>query len=134
MTAAALPSLQVDDPQTIRRIADFLAGYPLEATRPKASDIESRKASAPKGLRVYLSAVAGKPIDEVVAHAKAIRAAGFEPVPHLAARKFASRDALAGLLAGLKSEASVQQVLIIAGDSDAASGPFASSIEVIESG
>ena len=72
-------------------------------------------------MRVYLSAVAGKPIDEVVAHAKAIRAAGFEPVPHLAARKFASREALAGLLAGLNGEASVKQVLMIAGDSDAAS-------------
>jgi methylenetetrahydrofolate reductase (NADPH) len=133
MTAAALP-LQVDDPQTIRRIGEFLAGYSLEATRPKANDVDALKASAPKGLRIYLSAVAGKPIDEVVAHAKAIRAAGFEPVPHLAARKFASREALAGLLAGLKSEASVRHVLIIAGDSDAARGPFASSIEVIESG
>jgi methylenetetrahydrofolate reductase (NADPH) len=134
MTAAALPSLQVDDPQTIRRISEFLTGYSLEATRPKANDVEALKASAPKGLRIYLSAVAGKPIDEVVAHAKAIRAAGFEPVPHLAARKFASREALAGLLAGLKSEASVRHVLVIAGDSDAARGPFASSIEVIESG
>jgi methylenetetrahydrofolate reductase (NADPH) len=133
MTAAALP-LQVDDPQTIRRIGEFLAGYSLEASRPKANDVDALKASAPKGLRIYLSAVAGKPIDEVVAHAKAIRAAGFEPVPHLAARKFASREALAGLLAGLKSEASVRHVLIIAGDSDAARGPFASSIEVIESG
>ena len=118
----------------IRRIGDFLAGYSLEATRPKANDVEALKASAPKGLRIYLSAVAGKPIEEVVAHAKAIRAAGFEPVPHLAARKFASREALADLLAGLKSEASVRHVLVIAGDSDAARGPFASSIEVIESG
>ena len=122
MTAAAArrsPNRRSGD-DSIRRISDFLAGYSLEATRPKANDIEALKASAPKGMRVYLSAVAGKPIDEVVAHAKAIRAAGFEPVPHLAARKFASREALAGLLAGLKSEASVRHVLIIAGDSDAA--------------
>ena len=106
--------------QSIRRITEFLAGYSLEATRPKADDVAALKVSAPKGLRIYLSAVAGKPIEEVVAHAKAMRAAGFEPVPHLAARKFASREALADLLAGLKSEASVRHVLVIAGDSDAA--------------
>jgi methylenetetrahydrofolate reductase (NADPH) len=134
MTAAALPTLQADDAQAIRRITDFLTGYSLEATRPKANDVEALKAAAPKGLRVYLSAVAGKPIDEVAAHAKAVREAGFDPVPHLAARKFPSREALAGLLAKLNSEAAVRNVLIIAGDSDAAAGPFASSIEVIESG
>ncbi len=137
MTTAALPATSLtapDDTQSIRRITDFLAGYSLEATRPKASDVDALKAAAPGGMRVYLSAIAGKPVDEAVAHAKAVRAAGFDPVPHLAARKFASREALAGLLAKLSTEAGVRNVLIIAGDSDAAAGPFASSIEVIESG
>jgi len=55
-------------------------------------------------------------------------------VPHLAARKFPSPAALSGLLARLNGEAQVSQVLVIAGDSDASAGPFASSIEVIESG
>jgi len=134
MTAAALPTLQADESQAILRISDFLTGYSLEATRPKANDVDALKASAPKGMQVYLSAVAGKPIDEVVAHAKAVRAAGFDPVPHLAARKFPSREAFAGLLAKLSAEAAVRHVLVIAGDSDAAAGPFASSMEVIESG
>ncbi len=134
MTAAALPSLQADDPQSIRRIGDFLSGYSLEATRPKAADIEALKASAPKGTRIYLSAIAGKPADEVVAHAKAVRTAGFDPAPHLAARKLASPAALSSLLARLNGEAEVRHVLVIAGDSDDAAGPFASSIEVIGSG
>jgi len=137
MTAAALPSTplpQTDAGESIRRIGDFLAGYSLEATRPKTFDIEALKTSAPAGMRVYLSAVAGRLVDEVIGHAKAVRAAGFDPVPHLAARKFASPAALSGLLARLNGEADVRQVLVIAGDSDEATGPFASSIEVIGSG
>jgi methylenetetrahydrofolate reductase (NADPH) len=136
-TAAALPTTSLphaDAAQAVHRIGDFLRGYSLEATRPKASDIEALKASTPAGTRIYLSAVAGKPVDEVVSHAKAVRAAGYDPAPHLAARKFASPVALSGLLAKLNGEANVRHVLVIAGDSDAAAGPFASSIEVIESG
>lgn len=137
MTAAALPSTPLphtDAGESIRQIGDFLRGYSLEATRPKASDIEALKVAAPAGMRVYLSAVAGRPVDEVIGYAKAVRAAGFDPVPHLAARKFASPAALSGLLARLNGEADVRQVLVIAGDSDEATGPFASSIEVIGSG
>jgi methylenetetrahydrofolate reductase (NADPH) len=135
MTAAVLTTPpSTDESGSIRRITDFMRGYSLEATRPKASDIEALAASTPKGTRVYLSAVAGKPVDEVVGYAKAVRSAGFDPVPHLAARKFASPAVLSGLLARLNGEAQVSQVLVIAGDSDASAGPFASSIEVIESG
>src|SRR3954463_14523532 len=120
MTAAVLTTpMNADASDSIRRITDFMRGYSLEATRPKASDIEALKASTSKGTRVYLSAVAGKPIEEVVAHAKAVHAAGFEPVPHLAARKFASPAVLSGLLARLNGEAQVSRVLVIAGDSDA---------------
>ena len=136
MTAATLPATSAaeNSGETIRRIGEFLRGYSLEATRPKPASIEALQACAPGGMRVYLSAVAGKPVDEVIAHARMVREAGFEPVPHLAARKFASVAALSDLLARLRGEADVRQALVIAGDSDAAAGPFASSVEVIESG
>ena len=136
MTAATLPATSAaeNSGETIRRIGEFLRGYSLEATRPKPANIEALKACAPGGMRVYLSAVAGKPVDEVIAHARMVREAGFEPVPHLAARKFASVAALSDLLARLRGEADVHEALVIAGDSDAAAGPLASSVEVIESG
>ncbi|MES1155923.1 MAG: hypothetical protein ABUL48_05785, partial [Pseudorhodoplanes sp.] len=105
---AALPATslpQADAGKTTRQIGDFMRGYSLEATRPKASDIEALKASTPAGTRIYLSAIAGKPVDEVVGHAKAVRAAGFDPAPHLAARKFATHAALSDLLARLNGEA-----------------------------
>jgi methylenetetrahydrofolate reductase (NADPH) len=62
-----------------------------------------------------------------------VRAAGFEPVPHVAVRNFASVEALDNLLARLNSEAAVESVLVIAGDR-AECGPFRSALDAIDSG
>lgn len=115
-------------------IANFLRGFSLEATRPKPADIEALKAAAPAGTQVYLSAIPTRPAQEVLAQAVAVRAAGFEPVPHLAARNFESSGALSDLLAQLVAQAGVARVLVIAGDRDEPAGPFAGALEVIDSG
>ena len=116
------------------QVAAFLAGFSLEAIRPNAADIEALKRAAPAGANVYLSAVATRPPEEVVKHAAALRAAGFEPVPHLVARNFTSREALGDLLARLRNEAAIHRVLIIAGDRDDSAGPVESALDAIESG
>jgi len=63
-----------------------------------------------------------------------VRAAGFEPVPHLAARGIESRGAFDEALARMTKEARVRRALVITGDIDRPKGPFASAIELIESG
>ena len=63
----------------------------------------------------------------------ALRAAGFEPVPHVAVRNFATSTALDDFLARLNGEADVTRVLVIAGDR-AEFGPFRRALDVIESG
>ena len=61
-----------------------------------------------------------------------LRAAGLEPVPHIAVRNFASVDALDDFLARLNGEAEVRRVLVIAGDR-AEHGPFRSAADAIDS-
>ena len=56
------------------------------------------------------------------------------PVPHVAARRIASRDALDEYLARAAGEADVDSALVIAGDSDRTSGPFESSLRLLETG
>jgi len=56
-----------------------------------------------------------------------------EPVPHVAARGFATSAALDRHL-GQLAEVSVRRVLIIGGDQSAPAGPFHTALEVIESG
>jgi methylenetetrahydrofolate reductase (NADPH) len=65
---------------------------------------------------------------------EALRAAGVEPVPHLAVRSFASADALSDHVARLVDRAAVSRLLVIGGDRAAPAGPFRAAIELIESG
>ncbi len=118
----------------VQRIAAFTHGFSIEATRPSAADIEAMRTAVPRGTRVYLSAVPNRPLAECITAAAATRAAGLEPVPHIAARNFPSAKALEELLCRLAAEAAVREVMIIAGDRDAPAGPLHSALDIITSG
>ena len=119
--------------ETIAAIAAFMRGASLEATRPNADDVAALKAAAPD-TPIYLSAVLARPQEEVVDQAKAVRAAGLEPVPHLAVRNFSSSHALRSFLDRLSGEAGVRKLLVIAGDRAEPAGPFGGALEAIDSG
>jgi methylenetetrahydrofolate reductase (NADPH) len=63
-----------------------------------------------------------------------LRGAGFEPVPHIAARELPSRQVLDDFVARLRGEADVRRVLLIAGDVAGHRGPFRSSRELAATG
>jgi methylenetetrahydrofolate reductase (NADPH) len=116
----------------VARIAFFMADFSIEATRPTDADIAALAGLAP-GTRVYISAVPNRPAEEAVVAAIRLRAAGFEPVPHVAVRNFVGADALDDFLARLNGEAGVRRVLVIAGDRPEY-GPFRCAADAIESG
>jgi methylenetetrahydrofolate reductase (NADPH) len=120
--------------QTAAEIAAFMRGTSLEATRPTADDIAALTAAAAPGALVYLSAVPSRPQEEVVEQAQAVRAAGLEPVPHLAVRNFANAEALRRFVDRLTGEAGVRRLLVIAGDRPDTAGPFLGALEAIDSG
>ena len=115
-------------------IVDFARDFSLEATRPSADEIAALAAAARPGTRVYVSAVSTRPAQDAIEAVVRLRAAGFEPVPHLAVRNFATARDLDDFLDRVTGEAGVRRVLVIAGDRDQPSGDFRSSIEVIDSG
>ena len=118
----------------VQRIAAFMQGFSIEATRPSIADIEAMRAAVPAGTRVYLSAVPNRPPEEGIVAAAAVRAAGLEPVPHIAARNFPSIAALDELLRSLATEAAVREVMVIAGDRDIPAGSLHGAIDIIASG
>jgi methylenetetrahydrofolate reductase (NADPH) len=131
--AAAMTTVEARaDP--IDAIADFMAGFSLEATRPSAEEVAALAAVAPASTSVYISAVPKRPAHEAIEAAARLRQAGFEPVPHLAARGFASTRALDDFLARMSGEAGVVRLLVIAGDHGEPAGEFHSAIEVIDGG
>jgi methylenetetrahydrofolate reductase (NADPH) len=131
MTAALpVPDQTLSGP--IARITALMSGFSVEATRPTSADIAALRVLR-RGTRVYLSAVPSRPADEALTAAAQIRAAGLEPVPHVAVRNFASVEALDTFLARLNGEAGVEAVLVIAGDR-AECGPFRRALDVIDNG
>ena len=75
------------------------------------------------GTDVTITFLPGDNYRHNVETAAALRRAGFNPVPHIAAREMASREALDDFLARARGEADVTRILLIAGDVAAAQGP-----------
>jgi methylenetetrahydrofolate reductase (NADPH) len=130
MTALPVPDRAPSGP--IAQITAFMAEFSVEVTRPSAADIAALATQRP-GAKTYLSMVPGRSADETIGHAVALRAAGLEPVPHLAVRNFTSVEAFDLVLTRLKREAAVDSVLIIAGDRSKC-GPLRCALGVIDSG
>jgi methylenetetrahydrofolate reductase (NADPH) len=130
--AALAPVPAANLSPAVQRIAALMQNFSVEATRPSDADIAAL-AVLPRGTRVYISAVPHRPADESINAAVRLRAAGLEPVPHVAVRNFGSVDALDDCLARLNGEAEVRRVLVIAGDR-ADHGPFRSAADAIDSG
>ncbi len=112
---------------------NFARTFSLEATRPKEGELAEVAGIVPAGTPLYLTSVATQTNRQLVAAAAAVRRAGFEPVAHLAARRIASAQDLRELLHGLRGEADMRRVLVIAGDAQT-SGSYPDALSIIQGG
>ncbi len=131
----AAPALLGASPEDERRnIQALLVGASLEMSSRDPAEIDVCAGLLEPGTSVYISMPPGQTYHGIVALATRLKRAGFRPVPHVAARRIASRDALDEYLARAAGEAGVESALVIAGDSDRTSGPFESSLRLLETG
>ena len=86
------------------------------------------------GTSVYITALPGADLDDLVAAAASVRSAGLAPVPHLPARAVEGPAQLDRLLGRLVDEAQVDDVLAVAGSVKKQVGSYSSSLEVLRSG
>jgi len=87
-----------------------------------------------RGTCVTITFLPGDNYRHNIETAVALRRAGFNPVPHIAARELHSYEALGDLLARARGEADVRRIVLIGGDVAAARGPFKSSFDAAASG
>lgn len=131
---AASQDVGVSPERERRSIQDFLVGASLEMSSRDPAEIDACADLLEPRTAVYISMPPGQTYHGNVALAARLRRAGFSPVLHIAARRIASREALDEYLERAVGEAAVDSALAISGDSDRASGPFESSIALLESG
>ncbi len=100
----------------------------------RGHQLEELRDHFPAGTDVTITFLPGDNYLHNVETAAKLRRAGFNPVPHVAAREMPSREALDDFLARLRGDADIGRILLIAGDVAAAKGPFRSSHDVRTSG
>jgi methylenetetrahydrofolate reductase (NADPH) len=116
-----------------RDIATLLASASVEVSS-RGHQLNELQDHFRAGTDVTITFLPGDNYRHNVETATALRRAGYNPVPHIAAREMASREALYDFLTRLRNEADVTRVLLIAGDVALAKGPFKSSLDVCASG
>ena len=109
-------------------------GYSLEMT---AKEVDALRAAAPgiaPDTPIAITFLPGESMDSRVAAAVAVRALGFEPMPHLSARRIGSHDELAAMVERLTAEAGARRMFLVAGDPPVPAGPFADTMSLLRTG
>jgi methylenetetrahydrofolate reductase (NADPH) len=92
---------------------------------------DSRK-YLPAGARIYISHLPKQAFEDTLKVCAAIKAAGFDPVPHVPVRLLESHEQF-NKLAGRAGGLGVKELLLVSGDYALANGPFDNVAEVLRS-
>jgi len=96
--------------------------------------LEPSRALLPAGTKVYVSHLPKQTWQETEAACAAVRAAGFEPVPHLPVRLLTDEGEFERIVAGFIANGRVEEMLLVAGDYPTAAGPFSAVADVLTTG
>jgi methylenetetrahydrofolate reductase (NADPH) len=121
------------DQASSRDLAALLSSASVEVSS-RGHQLDELQHNFSPGIDVTITFLPGDNYRHNIETAAALRRAGFNPVPHIAAREMPSRETLDDFLARARGEAAVTRIVLIAGDVAAAKGPFRSSLDVGASG
>jgi len=112
----------------------FINAFSLEVSAKAMSALRAEAARIPSGTVISIPWLASEDDDARLAAARTVRELGFEPMPHLSARRIGSHAALERFLERGASKAGITRCLLIAGDLVTPAGPFADSASIIQTG
>jgi methylenetetrahydrofolate reductase (NADPH) len=113
---------------------DLVASGSVEMGAHRPQDARAIAALLPAGTPVDVNHLPRHSLADSLASLAAVRDAGLEPVPHIAARRIASRVEVEEFLARAVAEAGVRKALVIGGDEAEARGPFGDGASLIRTG
>src|SRR3954468_23248962 len=122
------------EPRLQGRIADLVAAGSREISPRELHRAGEVAALLPADTCVYIPSLPGLPLSRTLDAIRALRAAGLDPVPHVSARRILDREEFGDFLKKAAAEQGVHRVLLIGGDEPRAKGPYADSVQVLESG
>ena len=111
--------------------ADLMVNGSLEMSPDRSGDAMAIAALLPANTRVYVNHLPRHGLAQTFTALASARAAGLDPVPHIAARRVTSRNELAEFLVKAVREAGVTKALLIGGDDEQPLGPYADGMTVL---
>jgi methylenetetrahydrofolate reductase (NADPH) len=115
-------------------IIELLCGASLEVSAQDPLAGDALRDVVPPLATIYINYAPSDNHHGIVAAAARLKRAGFDPVPHVAARTLASFTQLNDYLLRLTGEAGVADALVIAGDLERPVGPFECSLQILATG
>lgn len=132
--AKQMTTVPVIHPNWSRPPRDMTDGYSLEMTaRDRAALLEAAPHIAPE-TPIAVTFLPQESIDARIAAAVTARQLGFEPMPHLSARRIASHAELDQTVARCVAEAGVTRMFLVAGDPPVPAGPFPDTLSLLATG
>ncbi len=111
--------------------AEMVACGSLEMGAHTPEDARRIAELLPAGTPVYVNHLPRYPLEHALKALIALREANLEPVPHVAARRVASRAEAQAFLAKAVRLAGITKVLLIGGDVPAPAGPYADGAQLL---
>jgi methylenetetrahydrofolate reductase (NADPH) len=114
--------------------AELVSGGSLEMGAHRPQDARDIAALLPAGTPVYVNHLPRHNLLDTLPTLVAVREAGLEPVPHIAARRIKDRAELQTFLTRAAGDAGVRKALILGGDEPKAIGAYADGASLIREG
>ena len=134
---AASGNRPVDRPAAERAAgiaAELVSGGSLEIGAHRPQDARDIAALLPAGTPVYVNHLPRHRLLDTLPTLIAVREAGLEPIPHIAARRVKDRAELQAFLSRAVGDAGVRKALILGGDEPEAIGAYADGASLIRDG
>ncbi len=117
-----------------QKIQALMKDFTIEVTPGQAAKVENFSDHLRPGCTVAVTFLPGSDYNETVATAARLRKEGFNPAPHFAARSIKNEAEFTDFVARCAGEAGVDHAVALAGGVDTPLGPYASSMDILESG
>ncbi len=130
----AQPATRDSEDQAKRQIIDFVTDFTIETTPGSALKIPDYREHLRPGTKVAVTFLPGSDFADTITTAARLKAEGFDPLPHFAARSIPSEALLETWLKQLQDEVGITEVVALGGAVDKPLGPFDSSMALLETG
>jgi methylenetetrahydrofolate reductase (NADPH) len=131
--AASSTAFSLEDDQ-VGTIAQLAREASIEINVHDVVHLEESRRLLPAGKALYVSHLPKQQWRETEETCRAVRAAGFRPVPHVPVRLLQDAATVDRVLSGFVETAQVDEVLLISGDYSQALGPYTEVLQVLNSG